>query len=168
MSETDRLQDAVTPEVVADVIAQVAGDVIDVGPLRVGPGGVARATAQGVLRRAEVRPEPGAPDAVLRYEAQIPVTLELTVEATGGRHRYTADLQVRVRASIGRDGDWAVVDLRELTGRDVHTRLTAHGLPAKLLAKVGDVEGELRREVAAYVNGRFEGDDVRSLSRIPL
>lgn len=174
MSETPLSPDAVTSAVIADVIAQVAGDVIDVGPMRVGPGRVARVTARGTLRRAEVRDASGAlgvagvPGAELAFDAQIPIALELVIEVAGGRYRYTADLQVQVHASIGREGDEAVVILRQLTGRDIRVQLKAHGLQAKLLAKVGDGEGELRREVVAYVNDRFEGEDVRSLSRLPL
>lgn len=177
MSETPLSPDAVTSAVIADVIAQVAGDVIDVGPMRVGPGRVARVTARGTLRRAEVRDAsgdlgvagvPGAPGAELAFDAQIPIALELVIEVAGGRYRYTADLQVQVHASIGREGDEAAVVLRQLTDRDIRVQLKAHGLQAKLLAKVGDGEGELRREVVAYVNDRFEGEDVRSLSRLPL
>jgi hypothetical protein len=155
----------VTPDLVAEVVAQVAGDLIDVGPMSAGPGGVARVHARGILRRAEVRREGAGP---LAFEARIPVAIELTVEAAGGRHRYSADVEVQVHAAIDHDGTNAVVTLRPLTARDVRSRLRPPGLQATLLAKVGDVEGELRREVAAYVNRRFEGEDVRALSRIPL
>jgi hypothetical protein len=159
------LQAFVTSDLIAEVISQIAGGVIDVGPIATGPGGVARATAHGVLRRAEVHLEPGLPIGV---RAGVPVAIELTVDAAGGKHRYSADAKVAIRAAIAHEDGCAVVELEPLSSRDVTVRVKAHGLQAKLLQKVGDVDGELRREIAAYVNGRLSGDDVTELRRIPM
>ncbi len=155
----------VTPELIADVIEQVAGSRIEVGPMAVGPGGVARAIAHGTLRRADVRRCEGKG---LAYEARLPVSIDLAVEATGGRHRFTADLVVPVRVTVSADGDHALIALTPLRPHDVTARVTAHGLRARVLGTVGNVDGELRREVADYVNGRFAGDDVQAHTRIPL
>ena len=49
------VHEAVTDERVADAIAAIAGDSVEVGPLSAGPGGLARARAKGRIGWPRIR-----------------------------------------------------------------------------------------------------------------
>jgi hypothetical protein len=44
------------------------------------------------------------------------------------------------------------------TRREVSVKVQAKGLQAKVLGRIGDIDNEIRREIAAYVTERIQAD----------
>jgi hypothetical protein len=160
------VQHAVTPERVTEVLARITGDRITVGPVPAGPGGAARATVVGALappRLRQLAPDP------LRYDVLLPVTVTLEVELAGGVHRYDGRVEVDFQIEVHVEEPLTIVVVpAEIYPRDVSVDVGAKGLRAKAIAALGDLDGELRREVAAYVNERMKGEDAATMTRIDL
>jgi hypothetical protein len=157
---------AVTPERITEVLARITGDRITVGPVAAGPGGAARGTCLGTLAPPELKVTGTEP---LGYGVRLPVSVTLTVEVAGGTHTYDGALEVRFGLEVLTQEPLTIVVVpARVSSRDVSVDIGAKGLRAKAIAALGDLEGELRREVAAYVNGRMEGEDAAAATRIDL
>jgi hypothetical protein len=157
---------AVSPGRVAEVLARITGDTITVGPVAAGPGGAARATCRGTLAPPALRRTSDDP---VVYAVTLPVTVALTVDVAGGTHQYDGKLEVRFGIEVQTEAPLTIVVVpAKVTARDVSCEIGAKGLRAKAIAALGDLDGELRREVAAYVNGRMEGEDAAAVTRIDL
>ena len=157
---------AVTPERVTEVLSRITGDTITVGPVPAGPGGTARATVVGTIappRLTQTDVEP------LAYGVRLPVSVALSVEVAGSSHRYDGTLEVRFGILVRIEEPLTIVVVPgRVTARDVSCDIGAKGLRAKAIAAIGDLDGELRREVAAYVNERMEGADAMAATHIDL
>jgi hypothetical protein len=157
---------AVSAERVAEVLARITGDSITVGPLAAGPGGAARATCLGTLAPPVLRRTGAEP---LTYDVRLPVTVALSVDVAGSTHRYDGTLEVRFAIEVRTEAPLTLVVVpARVTARDVTCDLAAKGLRAKAVAAIGDLDGEVRREVADYVNARMEGEDAAAVTRIDL
>ena len=160
------VQHAVSPSRVAEVLARITGDSITVGPVAAGPGGAARATCTGTLAPPTLRRTSQDP---VVYAVTLPVTVTLSVDVAGSTHRYDGSLEVRFDIAVHIEEPLTIVVVpAKVTARDVSCDIGAKGLRAKAVAALGDLDGELRREVAAYVNGRMEGEDAAAVTRIDL
>lgn len=150
------VHEAVTPARIAGVIRALAGGPVEVGPLRAGPGGVAAATATGTVAEPVIE-ETGADP--LAYRVRLPVELELQVDVGGSQHHYTAEADVHVGITVRLEPPLSIcIDPTPPSRHDVSVRVHAKGLQAKVLGRVGDIDNELRREIAAYVTSRVESD----------
>jgi hypothetical protein len=141
---------AITPERLAAVIADIAGDRVDVGPLPAGPGGAASARAVGRIGVIEAR---RVDDLV--FEATIPVELALTVRLAGRPHRYEASVSVPLRITVALEAPVTLVlDVQKVRGREVRAVLRSSGVAAGIIGQLGDMRREVARQVAHYVNER--------------
>jgi hypothetical protein len=160
------VEHAVSPERVTEVLARITGDTITVGPVAAGPGGAARATCTGTLAPPRLRRASAEP---LVYAVTLPVTVSLSVDVAGSTHRYDGSLEVRFDITVETHAPLTIVVVpARVSARDVSCDIGAKGLRAKAVAALGDLDGELRREVAAYVNERMEGEDAAAVTRIDL
>jgi hypothetical protein len=150
------VHEAVTPARISSVIRSIAGGAVQVGPLRAGPGGVAAATAAGTVAEPVIEETGRNP---LSYCVRLPVDLELHVDVGGSRHHYTAEAEVKVGITVRLEPPLSIcIDPTPPSRHDVSVRVHAKGLQAKVLGRVGDIDNELRREIAAYVKARVEAD----------
>jgi hypothetical protein len=140
---------AVTNERLADALAAVAGDVIEVGPLAVGPANAATVDAHGVVGTPVVERHEGIP---LSFTAVLGVDLSLDVKVAGVNHHYDARLTVPLRLTVRTEEPInLVIDVARVSSRDIDVRLKADGMRAKVLSRLGNVEDEIRRQVARFV-----------------
>jgi hypothetical protein len=150
------VHEAVTPDRIRSVIRELAGDVVTVGPIHAGPGGVALAKAEGTMNEPVIELTGDDP---LTYQVLLPVGLELEVNIAGAHHRYTADAQVRIGIAVYLEPPLSIcVAPTPPTRREVTVKVQAKGLQAKVLGRIGDIDNELRREIAAYVSDRIDAD----------
>ena len=156
---------AVTPERVVNAVGRIAGEVVELGPIRAGPGGRATVNARGRIGEPEadeVKPDP------LTYSVRLPVDVSLDVKV-GTVHRYdatgTIDLNLTVRTV---EPLKIVIDVDPVRPEQVAFHIHAQGVQAKLLGRAGDVDGELRRHTAAYVNERLAHPDTARFTTIDL
>lgn len=156
---------AVTPERVVEAVARIAGDMVELGPIRAGPGGTASVHARG--RIGEPEADETAPDP-LTYSVRLPVDVALEVKV-GRVHRFDAtgsiDMCLTVRAV---EPLKIVIDVAPVRPEQVAFRIHAQGVQARLLGRAGDVDGELRRHTAAYVNERMGHPDTARYTTIDL
>lgn len=140
---------AVTEERVLAGVNTLAGQPIDVGPMGVGPGRIAKVTATGSI--GEASSVPVASDTIT-YRVTLPVTLTFDVHLQVDTHRFNADLEVPLLLSALAADDLSInIDVAPPLPNQVRIKLRAEGLRASVLNKVVGIEGELQRFVAKYV-----------------
>ena len=160
------IREAMTTDRVAAVIARIAGDRIEVGPLRMGPGGAVAARGVGIIGPIEVTTARGM---TLGFEANIPgeLTIDLTAGSTGRPHHYEGSVIVPLRIAVVLEAPALVVlDVTALRPSDVAVQLHTTGVATFVLQTLGDADSEVAGQVATVVNDRVAA--VADLCRINL
>ena len=117
---------AVTDERLASALAAVAGDVIRVGPLAVGPGNAATVDAEGRVGAPAVERFPGTP---LRFRAVLPADLSLDVRVAGVNHHYEARVTIPLELTVLTEAPITlVIDVARVSSRDLDVKLRADGV----------------------------------------
>jgi hypothetical protein len=145
---------AVTPERILGAVDGIAGELIDFGPMGVGPGRIAQVTAKGQVGQATATELPGTP---ISYELVIPVELDFTVNLQVEKERFHASVEVPLLVTAHATTDLQIiVDVTPPNPDELKLDLEADGLRAGLLGRIANVDGELRRFVAKYVARELE------------
>lgn len=156
---------AVTPDRIVEAVSRIAGDVVELGPIKAGPGGRATVNARGRLGEPEADEAGSDP---LVYEVRIPVDVDLEVKV-GTVNRYNATGTIDLRLAVRTVAPLSIViEVEPVRPKDVHFDIEAKGMPAKLLGRAGDVDGELRRHTSDYVNERLGAPETRRFTNIDL
>lgn len=143
---------AVTPERIVDAVARIAGDVVELGPIKAGPGGAATVNARGRIGQPAADEVGSSP---LAYSVKLPVDVSLDVKV-GTVSRYDATGEITLRLTVRTvEPLTIVIDVEPVQPEHIDFRISARGVQAKLLQRAGDVAGELRRHTADYVNTRI-------------
>lgn len=141
---------AVSEERVLRAVDGLAGQPIELGPMGVGPGRIAKVRAHGAIGRATATPR--IDDGLVSYRVELPVDLTFDLDLQVETQTFHAELVVPlVLTARALDGLRIWIELDPPDARDVRVQLQAGGLRASIVQKVADVEGELRRFVATYV-----------------
>ena len=152
----------VTPERVGATIARVAGSEVKAGPLPAGPGGAAQVTATG--RIGAISPRVVYTRETLAFDATIPIDLSLDVRVAGATYRYRGRVAIPLHLSVhARDPVTLVIDVDPIPADRVTVELAADGVRARLLQRLGNVDEEVRRTVAAIVNGRLNSPEAEAV-----
>ena len=143
---------AVTPERIVDAVTRIAGEVVELGPIKAGPGGRATVHARGRLGEPSADE---APSELLAYDVRVPVDVSLEVKV-GSVNRYHATGHISLRLEVRTVEPLSIhIDVQPVRAADIDFDINARGVQAKLLGRAGDVAGELRRHTADYVNERI-------------
>lgn len=160
---------AVTDARLGEALAAVAGDVIEVGPLAVGPGHAATVDARGRVGAPAVERHEGVP---LSFRAVLPVELVLDVKVAGVNHHYDARLTVPLALTVQTvEPITLVIDVARVSSRDIDVQLKATGMRAKVLSRLGNVEDEIKRQVARFVCEQVDspaGERARRIEILPM
>ena len=147
------------------MIRAITGEAIRVGPLHAGPGGVATANAVGRIGQATTEVTGHEP---LAYKVSLPANLEVDVTAAGTKHHFDVEALVRVFFTVNLTPPLSICIVAESpTYLDVDVDVRPKGVQARLLARSGIVEREMRKNIARYVRERI-GHEVSSFSTIDL
>ena len=145
---------AVTAERIIGPISFLAGEVIEFGPMGVGPGRVASVKATGKV---------GEPFAVrlgdlpMRYRVRLPVDIEFTLDLKVSTHHFSASLDVPLTLTATAVQPLTVfIEVETPAPKEIDIELRAHDLRTTVIKEVADVRGELRRFVAKYVAREVE------------
>lgn len=140
---------AVTVERVLAGVNVMADRPIEVGPLGVGPGRLAKVHAKGRIGTATGQRVGALP---LRFAVDVPVTLQFVLDLGMDKQRFDAEVSVPLQLTVHGRSDLAIeVEVTPPRTEEVVVRLKAQGLRASLTQAAAGVEGELRRFVARYV-----------------
>ncbi|WP_436698502.1 hypothetical protein [Nocardioides sp. BYT-33-1] len=157
---------AVTVERVLGGVNVLAGRPIDVGPLGVGPGRIAKVTATGTIGTAtgeRIGAEP------VTFHVDLPVSLRFSIDLGMDKQHFDAAITVPLLITAHGRTDLAIVlDVTPPRAAQVLVRLKAQGLRASLTGRAANVEGELRRFVAKYVAKELEKPYVRQATIIDV
>lgn len=140
---------AVTAERVLTGVNVLAGQPIDVGPLGVGPGRLAKVRARGEIGTATGH---RIDDRPITFAVSLPVALEFVIDLGLHQQKFHADITVPLTITVRARADLALVlDVVAPHPHQVVVDLAAQGLPASITQYAAGVEGELKRFVAKYV-----------------
>lgn len=144
---------AVTEERVAASIAETAGRSVEEGPMPAGPGGLAEVRVNGVIGDPQVTKKTGE---VLGFQAVLPIDLSLQVQLALTHHDFAADVRVPLQLTV-RTAEplLLVIQVADVNPADVDVDLRASGSAAALLQRFGDMESEVKKQVARTVNKRM-------------
>ncbi|KAB2808887.1 hypothetical protein F9L07_17570 [Pimelobacter simplex] len=157
---------AVTAERVLRGVNVLAGRPIDVGPMGVGPGRIAKVTAQGRIGTATGERTAGDP---VSFHVDLPVELVFTIDLGMDKQRFDAAITVPLVITAHARADLAIaLDVEPPRPAQVVVRLRAQGLRASLTSRAANVEGELRRFVAKYVARELDQPYVRQATLIDV
>lgn len=146
------LRDTITCERVAAVVARIAGERIEVGPLSVGPGGAVTAKGVGVIGPVTVMAAPGP---LLGFEASIPAELTIDLSAGGPSHRFLGDVVVPLHIQTVLEAPaCALLEVASLRPSEVSVQLRVNAMMAVILQTLGNANGEVAEQVALVVNRR--------------
>jgi hypothetical protein len=162
-------QHAVSESRIVGPIQTLAGEEIEFGPMKVGPGRVASVFATGKMGEPVADRESDYP---VRYLVRLPVHIEFTLDLQVSVQRFTADLELPIGLIATASPPLTVfIEVDTPAPRDIHVDLHAMGLSASVVKEVADVKGEIRRFVAKYVAREVEKPYImraRTIDILPL
>lgn len=163
---TRLLDVAADPERVATAASCVIENPMTIGPLRAGPGGIARASAicyVGIVSGRRI--DDDAWDMVL----DVPVRVGAKVAVAGQRFKFGCAIELAVRLRIKPADDLAViVDVDAIGPDDVTTRVHAQDIPAKVVSLGYNVEADVVRLVIAHANEMIGSDRIMQVRRVDV
>lgn len=157
---------AVTAERVLNGVNVLSGRPIDVGPLGVGPGRIAKVIARGHIGTATGQRVGSDP---VSFHVDLPVALQFSIDLGMDKQNFDADITVPLVITARARADLAIaLEVTPPETNQVVVRLKAQGLRASLTSKAANVEGELRRFVAKYVTKELGKPYVRDATVIDV
>lgn len=159
-------REAVSIDRVLSAVNVLAGQPVELGPLGVGPGRVARVTAQGRIGEAwghRVGDDPVA------FAVRLPVALSFTLDLGVDKQVFAADLEVPLLITGRARADLTItLDIEPPRPHQVVVDLRATSLRAAITKHAAGVQGELQRFVARYVAREVEKDYVLRVRTIDV
>jgi hypothetical protein len=157
---------AAPPRRVSEVVAQLVGDKIRIGPIAAGPCEAASATAIGVpgAVHAELCDDP-----VWHQIVTIPIDLSVLVEVAGGVARFYGPVQVqtRIRLDIEQPCD-VVVHVEDVRAHNITTAVEAIGLTARVVGRLGHLDDIVADQVLTYVNDLIRSSEFEAALHIDV
>lgn len=159
------VREAVNAQRISAVINGIAGEAVRVGPIDAGPGGVATAHAVGRIGEPTVLVTKADP---LSYQVSLPAALDVDITAAGTKHHFDVDATVRIAFTVVLAPPLSLCIVPESpTYRDVDVVIRPKGIQARVLARSGIVEREMRKHTARYMRERI-ATEVAAFSAVDL
>lgn len=157
---------AAPPKRVSEVVAQLVGNEIRIGPISAGPCEAASANAIGVpgTVHAEL-----CDDAVWHQIVTIPIDLSVLVEVAGGIAKFRGPVQVqtRIRLQIEQPCD-VIVHVEDVQPHNITTAVEGIGLSARLVGRLGRIDDIVADQVLTYVNDLIRSPEFESALHIDV
>ncbi|MEU8896203.1 hypothetical protein [Nocardia sp. NPDC048505] len=143
------LEYAVSEARILAAFGQLTGAAFDFGPIGVGPGRLAKVSAEVQLGEPRLT---RYLDEIITFELVIPLGVDLLIDLTVDRHNFdvagTLHLHLTARTA---DPLRIVIDIAEPRPSDVRISVEAETVRAQLLRILASVDHEIRRFVARYI-----------------
>lgn len=157
---------AVTVERVEASIGEMSGDPVNVGPMPAGPGGIATVRAVGEVGMPVVHQLEGSP---MKFQARLPIDLQLDITVAAVPQRYSGDVEVPLLLSVHTVAPLTLkIEVKPVVARDIKVDLVSSGLGGGVLQRVGNIDDEVRKQVAAVVNERIASEEARASREIDV
>ncbi|WP_433665497.1 hypothetical protein ACQPW1_42735 [Nocardia sp. CA-128927] len=133
---------------------QLTGAAFDFGPIGVGPGRLAKASAQVLLGQAEVRRDI---DEVISFALKIPLSVDMLIDLALDKHRFEVDGHIHLHLTVRAAAPLRVViDIATPRSSDVRINVATDTMRGQLLRIFASVDHEIRRFVARYIAKEIE------------
>ncbi|MFI6040424.1 hypothetical protein ACIA8C_02255 [Nocardia sp. NPDC051321] len=143
------LEYAATEQRILGAFDQLTGAAFDFGPIGVGPGRLAKASAQVQLGQAEVRRDI---DEVISFALKIPLSVDMLIDLALDKHRFEVDGHIHLHLIVRAAAPLRVViDIATPRSSDVRINVAAGTIRGQLLRVLASVDQEIRRFVARYI-----------------
>lgn len=140
---------AAPPNRVGEVVARLVGDHITIGPLAVGPGGIASATARGTRGPVHVA---SCVHTYWRQSVTVPIGLWIDVQLGKRTVHYRGAVQIETRFRLRLDRPCTVtVEVEDVQEHHIRTVVEPAGVGARLIGCVGGVDETVAEQVLTYV-----------------
>ncbi|GAB2662002.1 hypothetical protein [Nocardia goodfellowii] len=160
------LRTAVSPDRVNDLVAEIIGDRIELGPMAAGPGNMATVSVTG--RRGRITTCPAA-EGDWDVEVTVVMDLEAGLEFAGVSAAFAAVVCAGTRIRLEPRADcYVFVDVDHVRPDDVTARIIPSDMAARVLDRLGALGAEVTGQVIRYVEELMTGPEVMQLRHIDL
>ncbi|MBB5912602.1 hypothetical protein BJY24_001469 [Nocardia transvalensis] len=143
------LEYAASEQRIAGAFGQLTGAAFDFGPIGVGPGRLAKVSAQVQLGEPKLE---RSVDGHITFDLAIPLAVDLLLDLAVDRHRFQVDGYVHVHLTVRTAEPLRVIiDIAEPRSGDVRINVATATRRGQLLRILASVDHEIRRFVARYV-----------------
>ncbi len=145
---------AVTEERVADAFGAIAGEQFEMGPMRQGPGGLAKVTAKVTIKAPKARRQLGE---TITFDVRIPLAIDMVIDLRLDKPRFVVDGEIALRA-VARAAEplLLIIDVAKPKASDITVDVASTSLRGELLRIVAGVDAEIKRFVAKYVRDEID------------
>jgi hypothetical protein len=100
----------------------------------------------------------------------IPVELQLSVKVAGTLHRFEASIVARLHLTVRTAVDplALVIDIAPPEVFDMEVDVRSSGITAKVLGRLGNIDGKIRKEVVGFISERLHSTDARAATMIEI
>jgi hypothetical protein len=145
---------AVTEERVANAFGAIAGDQFEMGPMRQGPGGLAKVTAKVTIEQPKAHRIDGD---TIAFDVRIPLAIDMVIDLRVDKPRFNVAGEIALRAEArAADPLLIVIDVAKPRASDISVDVASRSLRGELLRIVAGVDAEIKRFVAKYVREEID------------
>lgn len=145
---------AVTEGRVGGAIASIAGDEFEIGPIRQGPGKIAKVTAKVRVKDPRVTREVGE---LITFDIHIPLEIDMIVDLRIDRPKFMVFGEIALRATARAAGPLLLIlDVHKPRASDISIHVTSKSLRAEVLRVLAGIDAEIKRFIAAHVAGEID------------
>jgi hypothetical protein len=148
---------AVTEERVGSAIAAIAGDEFEIGPIAQGPGKIAKVTAKVRVLQPRLMREVGQ---MITFGIRIPLEIDMVVDLRIDRPKFMVFGEISLSATArAAEPLLLILDVAPPRPSDIAIHVTSQSLRAEVVRIVGNIDGEVRRFIAAHVAQEIESPE---------
>ncbi|MBV8965814.1 MAG: hypothetical protein JO191_06510 [Mycobacteriaceae bacterium] len=145
---------AVTEKRVAAAFGAIAGEQFEMGPMRQGPGGLAKIIAKVTIKDPKVKRILGE---TFTFDVSIPLLIDMVIDLRLDKPRFCVEGEIALRA-VARAADplLIVVEVGKPRASDILVDVESQSLRAELLRIVAGVDAEIKRFISKYVRDEID------------
>ena len=145
---------AVTEERVAEAFGAIAGDQFEMGPMRQGPGGLAKVTAKVTIKSPKAKRQLGE---TITFDVRIPVAIDMIIDLKLDKPRFVVSGEIKLRAvAKAAEPLLLIIDVAKPKASDITVDVASTSLRAEVLRIVAGVDAEIKRFIAAHVREEID------------
>jgi len=145
---------AVTEERIADAFGTIAGEQFEMGPMRQGPGGLAKVTAKVTIKEPKAHRIIGD---TFTFDVNIPLLVDMVIDLRLDKPRFCVEGQIQLRAEARAAGPLLIViDVTKPRASDISVDVESQSLRGELLRIIAGVDAEIKRFIAKYVRDQID------------
>lgn len=147
-------QVAVTEERVAAAFAEIAGDEFEMGPMRQGPGGLAKVTAKVTIKQPKAHRHMGD---TITFDIRIPLSIHMVIDLKLDKPRFNVAGEIKLRAEARAAEPLLIyIDVAKPRPADITVGVASTSLRGEVVRIVAGVDAEIKRFIAQYVREEID------------